>query len=131
MNILKTIVFALLIIIGTQALAQTKEKGDFVKRFDHFLRSETAKLSWSATDSANTLPVPMPNALDASKTRVPEPVSGLWFYPNISKVYDPKTGFYIAYDAGHYYQYKANTASGKIYKGKKEVEIKRIKQDEE
>ncbi|MBB6612162.1 hypothetical protein H7F15_14020 [Pontibacter sp. Tf4] len=126
---LTTIVLVLLLALSSNAQAPTHELHTFVKRFEYFLKTNTAKLSLSATDSANTMPVPMPNALDATKTRVTDPSTGLWVYPNMGKVYDPETGYYIAYEGQYYYQYKADTASAKIYKGKTEIEIKRLKQD--
>jgi len=123
MKLLTTILTFLL--LTTIAQAQTNEQLQFVKKFEHFLETNTAKLSLSALDSANTLPVPMPNALDATKTRIPDPTTGLWHYPNLRKVYDPETGFYIDYEGHHYYTYKADTIAGIIYKSKMPVQVKR------
>ncbi|MBJ6116902.1 hypothetical protein JAO76_01785 [Pontibacter sp. BT310] len=125
MKLLTTISLLLGLGFSITAQAQTADLNSFVKRFDYFLKTNTAKLSWSAKDSANTMPVPMPNAMDASKTRIPDPTTGLWHYPNLQKVYDPKTGFYIDYEGHRYYSYKADTVAGKIFKGKDPVQIKR------
>ncbi|MEJ8758286.1 hypothetical protein WG947_14830 [Pontibacter sp. H259] len=125
MRLLISIVAVLLLYVTPTAQAQTNDLTDFVKRFNSFLETNTAKLSWSATDSARTLPVPMPNAMDVSKTRISDPTSGLWHYPNLQKVYDPETGYYIDYKGLHYYTYKTDTAAGKIFKGETEIQIKR------
>ncbi|NEM98099.1 hypothetical protein [Pontibacter burrus] len=125
MKLLITIALVFVTALSTTAQSQTHELHDFVKRFDYFLKTNTAKLSWSAKDSANTMPVPMPNAMDASRTRIPDPTTGLWHYPNLHKVYDPKTGFYMDYEGYKYYSYKADTITGSIYKGKEPVQIKR------
>jgi len=125
MKLIVKIVIVLLLYLPLTAQAQTNDLSSFVTRFNSFLETNTAKLSWSATDSAKTLPVPMPNAMDASKTRIADPISGLWHYPNLQKVYDPITGYYIDYKGLHYYSYKTDTLAGKIFKGKTEVPIKR------
>ncbi|WP_162427456.1 hypothetical protein [Pontibacter pudoricolor] len=125
MKLPATIVGILLLCLSFTVEAQTDDVGSFIKRFDYFLKTNTAKLSWSAKDSANTMPVPMPNALDASRTRIPDPTTGLWHYPNLQKVYDPETGFYIDYEGHRYYSYKTDIVAGKIYKGKESVQIKR------
>ncbi|HEY4651674.1 MAG TPA: hypothetical protein VIG72_09675 [Pontibacter sp.] len=128
MRHLKLFASAFILLICFTAKAQSDTQRSFVAKFELFKKGETAKLRWTTSpdapeDAASA--VPMPNAVDASKTHVPDPDSGLWHYPNLSKVYDPETGYYIDYDAYRYYLYRADTKTGRIYKGKTPVQIKR------
>ena len=101
MKLFKTIVTILFLGLITSVQAQTANQKDFVKKFDRFLESNTARLRWTNPDTIGSYarPVPIPNAMDATKTHVPDPGSGLWHYPNLQKVYDPETSS----DSGQYY----------------------------
>jgi hypothetical protein len=133
MKLLKLIVFVFLWLICFTARAQSDARYSFAEKCERFKKSETARLRWTRSpDSPESAAwaIPMPNAVDATKTHVLDPESGLWHYPNSGKVYDPETGYYTNYDAHRYYLYRTDIASGKIYKRKEEVEIRKIKQEE-
>lgn len=105
------------------ANAQSNEQQTFSNKFEIFMGTSCAKMQWAAN--------PMPNPIDIKETYVEEPKSGLWHYPNIGKVLDPETGHYVDYKSRWYYLYRVNSKTGKIYKGKFELAIKREETDQD
>ncbi|MFD2516003.1 hypothetical protein ACFSRY_19175 [Pontibacter locisalis] len=132
MKLLNYLLTTVVVLFSFGASAQSNTQQTFSEKFEVFIETPYAQLRWTQSPDASesaTYSTPMPNPIDVTKTYVEDPESGLWHYPNIGKVLDPETGYYIDFDAHRYYLYRVNPKTGKIYKGKSEVEVKKKKTD--
>ena len=122
MKFLKYVAVVLTLVIHFAAQAQTNELKAFLKRFETYTKTHYPKVKYNMPiakpeSSANSM-------LEAGVVGFTEDSeTGLRYYARNSIVYDPKTGYYLAYDPDAKYQ--VDIQAGKIFKGETEVKVKK------
>jgi len=104
--------------------AQANELETFLRKFETYAEIHYPKVKW-------TMPIAKPESGSFSMLKgggiieafMEDSKTGLKYYPSVSKVYDPLTGYYIEYDPDA--KYRVDTKARKIYKGDSEVEVKK------
>ncbi len=124
MKVLKYVFIAFIMIVPYESQSQTTDLSNFLIRFKEFAATHYPKIKWSMPlINPESRPSPMPNAIDPAKSYMEDPETGLRIFPQLNKVYDPKTGYTINYDPE--ISYHVDLKAGKIYKDQSEVKIER------
>jgi len=126
MNFLKYVAVAvsLTFVMHLEAKSQTNELQSFLEKFETYTEKYYPKVK-------QTMPVAKLEGGSNSMLQanivgfMEDPKTGLRYYANVSKVYDPNTGYYIEYDSDA--KYYVDTKAGKIFKEGAEVKVEKRK----
>ena len=120
MKFLKYVAVALTLVMHFAAQAQANELKAFLKRFETYAATHYPTVKYN-------MPIAKPESSSNSMLEagvvgfMEDTETGLRYYARNSMVYDPKTGYYLAYDPDAKYQVDVQT--GKIFKGDTEVKV--------
>ncbi|QMU27597.1 hypothetical protein [Adhaeribacter radiodurans] len=124
MKYVKYILVAFGMLIYFESQSQTNERNDFLVRFKTFTTAHSPKIkSFMPLVNPGSNLTSMPNAIDTSKAYMEDSVTGLRIFPQLGKVYDPKTGYSIAYDSD--ITYHVDLKAGKVFQDQSEVKVER------
>lgn len=122
MKLIKIITIAVAYLLHFNAHAQTSELKVFLEKFEIYSKTHSPKIK-------RAMPIIKPenDARSMPQAHVEgymeDRETGLRYYSQLNKIYDPSTGYYIEYDPEA--NYHVDTKAGKIYKAKSEVKVQR------